>query len=568
MAERAGNPAVQPSSADEREYAALRAMRRQGLVRRLATTQRHVVGLVLGGAIATARARRERGEGRGITYRLLALVAFFAHPFVRRRFRTLPFPIQLRRRLEELGPTYVKLGQVMSLRQDILPRAITEELKNLLDRLPAVPFPLIRQIMLEDLGQPAEQMFASIDEEPIGSASIAQVHRAVTKDGDPVIVKIVKPGIREILERDAVLLRFSGRLLQLIFGRFQPRRIIDEFCEYTLREVDLTREADNAETFAANFRDEPDIVFPRIYRQYSGRQVLCMEFFDGFRPDAPSAQSLTEAERERLIDLGAAAILRMIYKDGFFHADLHPGNLMVLRDAKSGRPRVGFIDLGMVGRMDEELRRTLLYYYFSLVMGDAENAARFLVGAAEVGPGSDPHAFRRDVEEIARRWRLHASFRDFSIGHMILRSVAVGAQYRVYFPVEMVLMVKALVTYEGVGHILKPGFDVAEASAPHIRSLFLSQFNPLRLVREGIRGAPELFDALVKSPQLVTEGLRVLEKVTRRPPEQPLSGLRATLLASSCMVAGAFIAAMGGPWPAWVILFTLALVLGLRRGNP
>jgi ubiquinone biosynthesis protein len=539
---------------------------KHGIVRRFVLTQRHLFGLLLGGIAALKRARVKEGRARGWVYRWLVLARFLTRPIVSEEYAKLEFPVQLRRRLEELGPTYVKLGQVLSLRQDILPRDITDELRNLLDRLPAVRFEVFVELVERDLGRPVGEMFREIDEEPIGSASIAQVHRAVTIHGADVIIKAVKPGIREILERDAILLRLSGRILQAFFSRYQPKRIIDEFCEYTLREVNLRREADNAETFTANFRDQEDIVFPTIHREYSGDEVLCMEFLAGYRPDAPHVAALRTSEKDRLIDLGAAAILRMIYKDGFFHADLHPGNLLVLPgQAKDGGPRVGFIDLGMVGRVDENLRRTLLYYFFSLVNGDAENAARYLVNAAEIGPGSDPVGFRREVEEIARRWRLHATFEGFSIGQMILQSIAAGAQYRIYFPVEMVLMVKALVTFEGVGHLLRPGFDVADASAPHVRSLFLSQFNPLRLMREGMRGAPEIVDALVKAPLLVTEGLRVLERTTRKPPENPLTGMRATLLAAASLVAGAIIVATDGPWPASTIFFVLALILALRR---
>ena len=226
----------------------------------------------------------------------------------------------------------------------------------------------------------------------------------------------------------------------------------------------------------------------------------------------------------------------MIYKDGFFHADLHPGNLIVLPG-----PKAGFIDLGMVGRMDDELRRTLLYYYYCLVTGDAENAARYLSAAAEPGRGGDPAGFRRDVAEISSRWRRSANFDTFSLGQLILESVSRGAEYRMYFPVEMVLMVKALITFEGVGQILLPGFDVAEVSKRHIRRIFIHQFSPIRLVTEGLRGAPDLVDALVQVPLLITEGLRVLEKTTRRRTENPFAGLRGTLLAGFCLVAGAII---------------------------
>jgi ubiquinone biosynthesis protein len=202
--------------------------------------------------------------------------------------------------------------------------------------------------------------------------------------------------------------------------------VIAEFVEYTRREVDLRREADNAETFAANFKDIPDIVFPRIYRQYSGRGVLCMEFLDGFKPSDPRTAELSEEERDRLVDLGAAAIIRMLFKDGFFHADLHPGNLLILR-GRRGAVCAGFIDLGMMGRFDGDLRRTLLYYYYTLVLGDAENAARYLGAVAQPGPGADPVGFRREVTEILLRWHRSASFREFSLAQLILQSVNQGA---------------------------------------------------------------------------------------------------------------------------------------------
>jgi ubiquinone biosynthesis protein len=306
----------------------------------------------------------------------------------------------------------------------------------------------------------------------------------------------------------------------------------------------------------------PDIVFPKIHRRYSGERVLCMEYIRGIKPTDARARELSVQDRDRLIDLGAGAIIRMLYKDGFFHADLHPANLLILDG-----PRAAFIDLGMVGRFNEELRRTLLYYFYCLVMGDAENAARYLAAVAEPGPRANPTGFRREVEEISRRWVRHSGFEDFSIAQLILQSVSKAGRYRMYLPVELVLMVKALVTYEGVGHLLKADFDVAAVSQKHISRIFVGQFSPLRIAREGLRGAPELVDALVKAPMLVTEGLRYLEKTTRQPPENPLSGVRGTLFAGFCLVSGAILAAFGGPWPVWAALFLLALILALRRGR-
>lgn len=539
----------------------------QGLVRRLITTYRHLFGLAFGALVARVRERdaaeaRQRKRRLRLFFAFERLLAWIMRPFLDKAIADRPFPVQLRRRLEILGPTYIKLGQVLALRQDILPESVTEELKNLLDRLPVVPFDRYLGLIEADLGRRVEEMYSWIDPIPIGSASIAQIHRATTREGDSVILKVVKPGIKETLRRDAILLRILGSLLQVILPRYRPKQMIREFVEYTWREVDLRREADNAESFAANFHDLPDVVFPRIYRKYSGHGVLTMEFLAGYKPSAPEAQTLTDEDRDRLVYLGAASIIRMLFKDGFFHADLHPGNLLILPG-----PKLGFIDLGMVGRFDSNLRRTFLYYYYTLVMGDAEGAARYLAALSTPGPGADPAGFRREVTEILQRWhRSSADFRDFSLAQLILRSVNLGAQHRLYFPVEMVLMVKALVTFEGVGHILKPGMDVAAVSQEHASAVFKDQFNPQNLFRQMLRGMPEVLEALAKAPNLITEGLRMIESATRRP-ENPLAGLRGTLFGGFCMVAGAILAGAGGPWPIWAILFIVGVGAALHRSD-
>jgi ubiquinone biosynthesis protein len=564
---KAGKPGTDVVPATVAGFEVVPVRKPPGYVSRIVTTGLHLVGLGLGGLVAYVRARREGGEGRGPRFVPARLAAIAARPFVRRDLRDQPFPFQLRRRLELLGPTYIKLGQILSLREDLLPRDVTAELRHLLDRLPVIPFPDFLAAVEKDLRRPVDEMFLWVDPDPCGSASIAQAHRATTLEGDAVILKVVKPGVRETLRRDLRLLKILGSLLQVVLPRYQPRRIIDEFCEYTLREADLKLEADNIETFAANFTDEPDVVFPEVFREYSGQSVLCMEFLEGLRPDSAEAQELSEDDKQRLIDRGAGAIIRMLYRDGFFHADLHPANLLIVLGEEGEPPRAGFIDLGMVGRLDDELRRTLLYYYYSLVMGDAENAARYLASVAVAGPDGDPAGFRRDVREISSRWRRAASFEGFSLAQLVLESVTRGARHGMYFPVEMVLMVKALVTYEGAGHLLLPGFDVAEVSRRHIRAVFVQQFSPVRLVQDALRGAPDLVDAMVKLPLLVTEGLRVLEKTTRRKRENPLAGVRGTVLAGFCIVGASVLLGTGAAWPMWATLYALAALLAFRRGS-
>ena len=540
------------------EFEVYKETRQRGLIRRLLTIYRQVLGLVFGGLAAYLRDLPKKRR-RGLKYWSLRLVWIPTRPFVNRDLVKRPFPVQLRKRLEALGPTFIKLGQILSLRVDVLPKEITDELKNLLERLPALPFERFLELVSDELKQPVDALFSWVEPQPMGSASIGQTHRATTIAGDQVVLKLVKPGIRTTIKQDVILLKILGRMLQIFLSRYQPKRLAAEFGDYTLREVDLRNEAENAETFAANFKDQPDIVFPGIFRTFSTQSLLVMEYLPGAQPNSALVQSLGKEEKDRIIDLGASAIIQMLYKDGFFHADLHPGNLLVLPG-----PKDGFIDLGMVGRFDEELRRTLLYYYYCLVMGDAENAARYLASIAEAGRGGDRKGFRRDVEEICRRWQRTSNFEDFSIAQLIMESVGRAAKYRMYLPVEMVLMVKAIVTFEAVGHMLEPGFDVAAVSRSYINKIFLNQFSPLRIARETLRGAPELVDALVKSPMLVTEGLKVLEQSTHRDPESPFTGIRGTVFAGFCIVAGAIVAATSGPWPLWAVLFATGVILALR----
>jgi len=198
-------------------------------------------------------------------------------------------------------------------------------------------------------------------------------------------------------------------------------------------------------------------------------------------------------------------------------------------------------------------------------MGDADNAARYLAAVAQPGRGGDPEGFRREVSEISGRWKRAASFEGFSLAQLTLESVSKGAQYRMYFPVELVLMVKSLITYESVGHMLLPGFDVAEVSRNHIRRVFIAQFSPIRLFEEQLRGAPDLVDALAKMPSLVTEGVRVLERSTKRPADNPLAGIRGTMIAGFSLLAGAVVLSFHGPWPIWVALFAIFFLLVLRR---
>jgi ubiquinone biosynthesis protein len=503
-------------------------------------------GLLAGKLVAYVRdppSNGRRGRSSWLTRRLAALAARWLDPAL----AALPFATQLRHRLVQLGPTYIKLGQIMAVREDMLPRRVTDELKNLFDRAPAAPFPAIRVLIETELGRPLTALFARIEERPLGSASLAQVHRATTHDGRDVVVKVLKPGVRDLVLADLTLLRGLGRILDWLAPHYQPAAIIEEFRAYTVRELDLTVEADNGEMFAAHFHGTPAIVFPRMYRDLSSVNVLTMGYLDGFKPGDPATFALDRAQRDRVVQLGAQAILQMLYHHGFFHADLHAGNLLILPGPPLG---VGFVDLGMVGRFEDETRRRLLYYYHALVVGDVEKAAHYLGGIAEIGPGGRPEDFRRAVVELSRRFLLRAGRGEFSIARLILESMRLGGRYRMRFRVELVLMVKALVTFEGVGRMVDPDLDVVAVSQAQVGRIFRDQFRLARLRRELVRNGPEWLDLAGQLPELVPRLAKMLVEQSKQPPPpvDTLAGLRGAIFAAACILGGVVILAQTDAW--------------------
>ena len=521
------------------------------------------MGLLMGGHLAYVRSLPERQKS-GLRSPGKRLLAWVLSPFARSDIRELPFPVQLRRRLEILGPTFTKLGQIMAIREDLLPPAITRELDSLMDHLPSIPFEQVEAIIERDLDAAVNELFATIDSSPLGSASIAQVHRATTYDGDDVVIKVIKPGIRDVITSDLKLLQFFGVFLQWILPRYQPKQIIDEFSAYTRREIDFDYEADHAEIFSANFQDVDGVIFPDVYRELSTGDVLTLEYLGGIRPGSDASLQLSDAERDRVIDLGASAIIRMLYKDGFFHADLHAGNIKIIPGETPEDLKIGFIDLGMVGRFRSDLKRRMLYYYYALVRGDVENAARYLLDMARIGEDGDPQGFRRAVSDMARHFLMRSKKGSISLAEVILQSLSLGGRYRVFFPVEMTLMVKALVTFEGVGRTLDPDLDVVAVSQRHVRKIFRERFDPRALGSEFLSSAPELVDVALKLPQLLTSGVSHLEEsLNDQPPSDPLEGLQSSILAGSFIVGGVIATVQGGSLWLTIPLFSLGGLLAL-----
>ncbi|QQR98944.1 MAG: AarF/ABC1/UbiB kinase family protein [Sphingobacteriales bacterium] len=549
---------------EERVYEEYIEQKPQSLILRFFTTQRHIIGLCLGGGFAYLRHRSETKAKFSISKDIFLRLFLWLHwIFLKKKLIRQPFKVQLRRRLEMLGATYIKLGQIMSLREDVLPKDITDELKKLLDTLPAVKYERFVELVEENIQQPIHRVFSDIGTTPLGSASIAQTHRATLRTGEDVVIKLLKPGTRELIQTDSKIIIFIGSVLNWFVPHLQPKNMFTEFCDYTNKEVDFRLEADHAELFANNFIKQPDIVFPSIYREYSNRNMVIMDFIKGMKPDHKAYEKYNEEEREKIVDIGAYAIIQMLYHDGFFHADLHPGNLIIL-DGENG-PKCGFIDLGMVGRFEEATRKTMLYYFNSLVMGDPESAARYLTMLAKTDKHSDIEGFRKEFIIVGDKWLKAPNFKDFSLARLIMESVILGAKYRLYYPLELVLMVKAIITYEGVGNVILPGFDIQKVSKKHIRKMLLVEVNPVELLKHQLQNAPEIMDIIMKAPMLIAESIKRYEnKLVEKKAKTGSDGIKHMIFGSCCIIGGSIMAAAGLEWFAYVPLFLIGTIIAIK----
>jgi ubiquinone biosynthesis protein len=354
-----------------------------------------------------------------------------------------------------------------------------------------------------------------------------------------------------------------GGILQLFLPHIQPKSMFSEFCEYTNREVDFMLEADNAELFAANFAKYPDVVFPKIYREYTTHDMVVMDFIRGIKPDQRAHDLYSEADREKIADIGAYAIIQMLYQDGFFHADLHPGNLLIM-DGPDG-PRTGFIDLGMVGRFEENTRKLMLYYFNSLVTGDPQGAARYITLLAKPVKGTDVEGFRREFVPVAAKWLKAPNFKEFSLARLIMESVILGAKYRLYYPLELVLMVKAIITFEGVGNVIVPGFDIQKVSKKHIRKMVLHEVNPVELLKTQLQTAPEFMDIIMRSPLIISEAIKKYEtSLSQKKDKSSAEKITTMIFAGCCIVAGSILAAAGLEWYTFTPLFIIGGISALK----
>jgi len=394
--------------------------------------------------------------------------------------------------LQDLGPSFIKLGQIISTRPDLIPPALIFELKKLQDDVPPVPFAEVRNVIESSLGDKIENLFVSFDEKPLATASIGQVHRArlATPEGDAeVVVKVQRPGITSTVARDLELLHIMAVALERAIPEtkiYGPIGLVAQFDRSITSELDFTVEADNAERFAQNFKDSTTIRFPKIYRQASAKRVLCLEFFDGRKIDAALAQGF---DGPLLAKRATALVIQMIFKDGFFHADPHPGNIILM--GTPAEPIIGLIDVGMVGRLSPELRDKTIDLMVAAARKDSYAVADAVYAIGRPTKKVDMRQYRAEVALLAEKY-LGKPLKEIELSALIRDLVQGAMKYGIEVPTDFMLVGKALMTLEGIGKQLDPDLDVFSEASPYFIALLKERYSPQRIGNDLWRGVEQL----------------------------------------------------------------------------
>ncbi len=416
--------------------------------------------------------------------------------FRRRKKRSnIPTPRRLRLALTDLGPTFVKLGQLLSTRPDILPEEYISELELLQDRVKPFSYEEVRLIFLDEFGKQPEDLFGSIDSIPLASASIAQVHKAVTSSGEVVAVKVQRPGIQSRIEADlAILDELAGLLERRVpeMRWFRPRDILAQFANSIRRELDFIAEAQAVERFRSNFENDESRVIPRVHWEVSSKRILTTDFIDGVKINDLEELDARGYDRKAIARNGARAVLKEVFEHRLFHADPHPGNVFVL----DGNV-IGTVDFGIVGRLDEETAEFLGGLLSAVVHCDANGVARILKRMELLPEDVDEPLLKFDILEFIDRY--HGLPLDrIDAEQLIQELLRTLRRHRIILPVNLALVGRMLAITAGVGRKLDPGFDIIAEAKPFVQSFIVSRFDPRRKARNLI-GSLQAYQAILSA---------------------------------------------------------------------
>jgi len=514
-------------------------------------------------------------------YRPLRFLFFLSPGVWFERRRAVSRAERLRLALQELGPIFVKFGQAVSTRRDLLPVDIADELAKLQDRVPPFPGSIARESLEHSYGRALAQVFDAFDETPLAAASIAQVHAARLPGGAEVVVKVLRPGMRAVIERDLEVLHALADLAHRYWAegrRLRPREVVAEYQRTILDELDLMREAANASQLKRNFAGSELLYVPEVYWDYCRTDVMVMERIHGVPISERERLKAAGTNIARLAENDVRIFFTQVFRHNFFHADMHPGNIFVLVDDPQ-RPRYAAVDFGIVGTLDPGDQHYLAENFLAVFDRDYRRVAQLHLQSGWVPPDT-----RVDEMESAVRTVCEPIFdrplKDISFGRILLRLFEISRRFNMQIQPQLILLQKTLLNVEGLGRELYPDLDIWSTASPILREWMRERTSVRALVHELRTHAPQLIAAARGLPALL-QGLvqRQAGAARAQTPAPEISELRAELRAArrrdtitlgvAYLGGGLFWLALsrGREWPGWVLLAAGVGIVayGLRR---
>lgn len=415
---------------------------------------------------------------------------------------------RVRLALQELGPTFVKLGQILSTRSDLVPAEYVDQLQRLQDDVEPVEFSAIRGAIEAATEQPIEEVFAELDEVPVAAASVAQVHSARLVDGEEVAVKVLRPGVRQKVRADIGVMSFLARRLEATFAEARALNLsamVDEFDRAMRHELDLRNEARNLKRFGRMFEGRPDVRIPAIIPELSGADALVMEFIRGDKI-TDAAERLDRDGRDRFVATCFDVLFTMILKEGLFHGDLHPGNVKLTDDGA-----VAIYDFGLVGRLTPMMRERVVDLLFALAQRDYQAVTEAFYDMAVRTRSVDLGAFAGEVADLLDHSFSDRKLAEIDLGSMLSRIGTIGVRFGLKVPSEYAMMIKAVLTVEGVGKAIAPEVDPVEAARPYLADAIRDRYSPDRLATAAGRTLLSMSRVVRRLPPAASELLRSIE---------------------------------------------------------
>lgn len=422
---------------------------------------------------------------------------------------TMPHPRRVRMVLEELGPTYIKLGQILSMRQDLIPIEYTEEFSRLQDEVQAFGFEDVRKVVREELGSEIEDIFACFEETPIAAASIGQVHYARLKTGEEVAVKVQRPGIKKLIDADLdIMYSLAGFAEEHIpeARLYRPKETIEEFENTIFTEMDYTQEGRNAQRFANNLRDNPFIYIPKVYWEYTSKGVLTLEYIDGVKSSLFEETGETGINRKTIARTVIDSFMKQVYEDGFFHADLHSGNVFILKDG-----RIALLDFGMAGFLSPDMRNLLIEELIAITKGDTKLYIEILRDLGSIGDEVDIQSLKIDIDHMLYKY-YGRSVRQLDTAAILQEMVGMLRKHQVRVPSSVALLSKGAMTVEGFGSLMDPEMNLTELAEPYARKAMKRRFQLSNIAEGAYSDVYNWSRVMRRAPMKISHILDVAEK--------------------------------------------------------